>query len=115
MIAQANGTEAKTEAVQGYPVLVNSAELVAEVRPLLEQVVGKGRLVDPGLITGAEDFAFYAQETPGVFFFLGVTSEGTDPATAASNHAPYFYADEAAFKTGVEALTTLALTSLSGK
>ncbi|MBO2584370.1 amidohydrolase [Shewanella algae] len=115
LIAQANGTEAKTEIVQGYPVLVNSAELVAEVRPLLEQVVGKGRLVEPGLITGAEDFAFYAQETPGVFFFLGVTPEGTDPATAASNHSPYFYADEAAFKTGVEALTTLALTSLSGK
>ncbi|TVP10809.1 hypothetical protein AYI96_12015 [Shewanella sp. MSW] len=79
---------------------VNSPELVTEVRPLLEQVAGKGRLVEPGLITGAENFAFYAQETPGGFFFLGVTLEETDPATAASNHSPYFYTDEAAFKTG---------------
>lgn len=71
--------------------------------------------MEPGLITWAENFAFYAQETPGVFFFLGVTPKGTDPSTAASNHSPYFYADEAAFNTGVEALTTLALSSLSSK
>ena len=79
-------------------------------RPFLTQVVaerrqGGGRYrfgqVNP-LVTGAEDFSYFALETPGLFVFLGITPEGQDPAKAPSNHSPFFYADEAALKTGTE-------------
>lgn len=110
--AAAVGASAETRIKQGYPVTVNSAALVAEMRPVLEAVVGSAKVLEPGLITGAEDFSFYAQEVPGMFFFLGVTPAGKDPASVASNHSPEFYVDEKALKIGVEAMTAVALAAL---
>ena len=110
--AAAVGASAETQIKQGYPVTVNSPQLVAEMRPVLEAVVGSAKVLEPGLITGAEDFSFYAQEVPGMFFFLGVTPAGKDPATVASNHSPEFYVDEKALKIGVEAMTAVALAAL---
>ncbi|WP_065188725.1 amidohydrolase [Shewanella woodyi] len=112
MIAQSMGASATTKIDQGYPVTVNNPELVAQMKPVLAGVVGDEMLIEPGLITGAEDFSYYALETPGLFFFLGVTPKGTDHTTAPSNHSPRFYVDESALVVGVEALTQLAVTSL---
>lgn len=113
--ASAVGASAKTEIKQGYPVTVNSPELVSAMRPVLEAVVGKDKLVEPSLITGAEDFSFYAQEVPGMFFFLGVTPDNQEPAQVASNHSPEFYVDEQALRVGVEAMTSVALAALTPK
>ncbi len=108
------GATATTHIDEGYPVTVNNPELAAEMRPVLASVVGEDKLIEPDLITGAEDFAYYALETPGLFFFLGVTPPEKDLKAAASNHSPHFYADEAAFKIGVEAMTRLAVNALDG-
>lgn len=113
--AKTLGATATTEIQQGYPVVVNNPELVASMRPVLASVVGDNMLIEPGLITGAEDFSYYALESPGMFFFLGVTPKGTDPTTAASNHSPAFYVDESALKVGVEAMTKVALTALNAQ
>lgn len=113
--AETLGATATTQIDNGYPVTINNPELVAEMRPVLESVVGKGKLIEPSLITGAEDFSYYALETPGLFFFLGVTPPDQDLTTVASNHSPHFYADESAFKVGVEAMTKLAMNALGVK
>lgn len=113
--AKTLGASATTEIHPGYPVVVNNPELVASMRPVLASVVGDKMLIEPGLITGAEDFSYYALEAPGMFFFLGVTPKGTDPETAASNHSPAFYVDESALKVGVEAMTKVALTALNAQ
>ncbi|MDO6774435.1 amidohydrolase [Shewanella sp. 3_MG-2023] len=110
--AQTLGATATTEIDAGYPVTVNNPELVAKMGPVIREVVGDDNLIEPGLITGAEDFSYYALETPGLFYFLGVTPAGTDPATVASNHSPAFFVDEKALKVGVETMTQLALTAL---
>ncbi len=110
--AQTLGATATTVIDAGYPVTVNNPELVAKMRPVIREVVGDDNLIEPGLITGAEDFSYYALETPGLFYFLGVTPAGTDPATVASNHSPAFFVDEKALKVGVETMTQLALTAL---
>jgi amidohydrolase len=110
--AKTLGASAQTQIHSGYPVTVNDPGLVADMRPVLASVVGDGMLIEPGLITGAEDFSYYAQETPGMFFFLGVTPKGTDPKTAASNHSPAFFVDESALKIGVEAMTSVAMSAL---
>ena len=107
------GASATTYIDEGYPVTINNPELVTEMRPVLASVVGKEHLVEPDLITGAEDFSYYALETPGLFFFLGVTPPENDLKTAASNHSPHFYADEASFKVGIEAMTKLAVKALA--
>lgn len=41
---------------------------------------------------------------PGLFFFVGVTPDGIDPATAYSNRSPKFFADERGLLVGVRAL-----------
>ena len=51
---------------------------------------------------------------PGLFFFLGVTPSSQDPAKAALNHSPLFFADESALPVGVRALTHLTLDYLFG-
>jgi amidohydrolase len=92
----------------GYAATVNHEELAEEMRDVLERVAGKGKLVTNNLSTGSEDFSFFQKEVPGVFFFLGVTPEGQDPAKAAANHSPLFIVDDAALKTGVRAMAQVA-------
>ncbi len=58
-------------------------------------------------IMGAEDFSYYANEIPGLFFGLGVAKEGE--IIGAPNHLPYFYVNDAALPVGIEALANLAL------
>ena len=70
-----------------------------------------GRTSHP--VTPSEDFSDYAERVPGMFFFLGIVPEGQDPATAAPNHSPYFFADEKALPVGVRAMTSLAVDFLA--
>ncbi|PKH34394.1 amidohydrolase [Shewanella sp. ALD9] len=111
--AKTVGATAVTVIQPGYPVTVNNPELVSKMRPVIASVVGDNMLIEPGLITGAEDFSYYALETPGMFFFLGVTPADQDINNVASNHSPAFYVDESAFKVGVQTMTQIALTALS--
>ena len=110
--AKTLGATATTEIQPGYPVTVNNPELVSKMRPVIASVVGDNKLIEPGLITGAEDFSYYALETPGMFFFLGGTPTDKDPSQVASNHSPEFYVDESALKVGVQTMTQVALTAL---
>ncbi|WP_258241042.1 M20 family metallopeptidase [Pseudidiomarina homiensis] len=100
--AASSGAEAHVHIDEGYPVTINNPELTAQMLPTIEQVAGADKVKVNPLVTGAEDFSFYALEVPGLFVFLGITPEGQDPATAPSNHSPYFYADEDALKVGTE-------------
>jgi metal-dependent amidase/aminoacylase/carboxypeptidase family protein len=59
-------------------------------------------------VSGAEDFSFFQEKIPGLFFFLGVTPDGVDPDGAAQP-LPYSFADEAALPIGVRAMTHLTL------
>ncbi len=112
-IAASAGAEAEVVIGQGVPVTVNDPELTRRMLPTLEAVADDSRLLESSLVTGAEDFSFFANEVPGLYFFLGVTPAGQNPATAPSNHSPRFYVDESALPTGVRALSYLALDYLA--
>jgi amidohydrolase len=77
--------------------------------PSLAKVAGAEnvKLIPP--ITGAEDFSFFQEKVPGLFFFLGGMPKGMDPKTAPSHHTPDFMIDESSFKLGVKALAGLTL------
>lgn len=108
-IATASGAKADVEIFEGYPVTVNNPALTKQMEPSLVKAVGKENLIIMPKITGAEDFSFYALEVPGLFMFLGGTPKDQDPRKAPSNHSPYFFADESAFKVGTATLTQLTL------
>ena len=65
------------------------------------------------LTTGAEDFAYYANEVPGFFYFVGATPKGQDPNTAPSNHSPQFFLDESALPLGTRTLLQVAVDYLN--
>jgi amidohydrolase len=110
-IAASAGASVDVSISLGYPVTYNDPQLTRTMSSTLQRVVGE-RLVEASLITGAEDFSYYANEVPGMFFFLGIGAD--DPALVYPNHSPYFYADERALPVGVTAMTALALDFLNG-
>ncbi|XQW85297.1 M20 family metallopeptidase [Thalassotalea piscium] len=112
-IAAASGAKAEVEIYEGYPVTINDPKLTEQMLPTLNNVAGEDKVKILPKITGAEDFSFYALEVPGLFIFLGGTPINKDPKMAASNHSPYFFADESSFKTGTRALTQLTLDYMS--
>jgi amidohydrolase len=107
MIALSAGATAEVEIVLGYPVTINDPALTAQMLPTVKRVVGEAGVVESPLVTGAEDFSYYALETPGLFLYLGGSPGDVDPSTQPSNHSPLFYVDESTLKTGVNVLTNL--------
>ena len=109
--AAAQGATARLELDEaaGNPVTYNDPALTARMMPSLRAVVGEANLTESPLQMGAEDFSLYARQVPGLFFFVGSTAKGIDPATAPSNHSPLFKLDEGALDVGLRALLQLAL------
>lgn len=112
--AEASGATAVVEFGLGYPVTRNDPTLTSRMVPTLQRVAGEAQ-VKVGALTGtAEDFSYFGQDVPGLFFFLGVTPSSQDPTRAALNHSPLFFADESALPVGVRAMTHLTLDYLFG-
>jgi amidohydrolase len=112
--AEAAGATVEIALGIGYPVTINDPELTERMVPTLRRMAGDGNVRVAALTGTAEDFAFYQQRVPGMFFFLGVTPPGVDPKTAPQNHSPLFFADESALPLGVRAMAHLALDYMFG-
>ncbi len=108
-IAESAGTTAKVKVVELYNAVVNPPDLTAQMAPTLQRVAGSGNYGVMPKASASEDFSFYQQEAPGLFFNLGVTPKGTEPAKAAPNHSPHFYVDESGLIYGVRALANLTV------
>jgi amidohydrolase len=92
-----------------YPVTFNDPNLTAMMLPSLQKSAGKENVTLVPPTTGAEDFSFFAQKVPGMFFQLGGMPKGKDPKTAASHHTPGFFIDDSGLKTGVNTMTNLVI------
>lgn len=90
-----------------YPVTYNDLALTAAMLPSLQKSAGTDNVVLKPAKTGSEDFSFYAQKVPGLFFFIGGMPKGKDPRTAGPHHTPEFLIEDSSFKTGVVALCNL--------
>ncbi|KAF0720368.1 Aste57867_379 [Aphanomyces stellatus] len=61
----------------GYPVVVNPETETNIFKSIAESVVGKVRVTFQGLpVCGSEDFAYFLQERPGCFYFIGTVNRG---------------------------------------
>lgn len=103
-VAHAHGAEAEMTVSQNAALVFNDPDLSAWLAPVLEAVVGAGSLdaaAPPTTI--AEDFSYFQQHIPGVFYHLGATPEGVDPAASTPNHSPLFDVNEAVLPVGVTA------------
>ena len=113
-IAQSAGATVDVRLTTPLPVTYNDPELTRRMVPTLERIAGPGMATEVPPITGSEDFSYYQQEVPGLYFFLGVIPDSIPLGEAAVNHSPYFFADEAALPVGVRALANVAVDFLAG-
>lgn len=112
-IAAASGATAQFHHHGFAAVTWNDATLTEWAMPTLQWAAGKAGVAPIKPITASEDFSFFQQEVPGVFFFLGIAPDNTPVDQTAPNHSPYFQVNEKALENGVRALTGLALDYLA--
>jgi amidohydrolase len=114
-IAHSAGAAATVEiADDNNPVVVNDPKLTSRMLPSLARVGRGGEVKEIPYVTGAEDFAYFGQKVPALFFFVGSTPEGVDAAQAPSNHSPQFYLDEGSLPVGLRAMMGVAVDYLQG-
>jgi metal-dependent amidase/aminoacylase/carboxypeptidase family protein len=114
-IAESQGAVAEVIIRKGAPVTFNDPALTQRMRPSLERIAGPANVLEARRVTGAEDFAYYAERVPAMFFFIGVRPADVPAEEAIPNHSPFFYADEDALIHGVRAMASLAVDYLSGE
>jgi amidohydrolase len=108
-IAEANNAKAKITYQVSYPITYNDPDLYELMLPSLKRINGSNNVNSMNAITGAEDFSFFQEKVPGMYFFIGGAKKGSDPLSAAPHHTPDFYVDDSAMLTGLKSMTTLAL------
>ena len=91
------------------PVTQSDPDLVARMVPHLERALGKANVLKGQALTATDDFGRFAQEAPGMFFFLGSTKAGTVSGT---NHTANFLADDSAIPVGIKAMGSVLLAYL---
>ncbi|NUQ12502.1 MAG: amidohydrolase [Gemmatimonadaceae bacterium] len=111
-IAAASGATATVRIQKMTPVTWNDPALTGRMIPTLERVLGTDRVKVGQLTTTAEDFSYFQQAAPGLFFFIGVTPKDR-LGQAAPNHSPRFFVDEGVLVPGMRAMASLALDYLA--
>ena len=89
--AAAHGVSAELDYDRGYPATVNDPDKAAFAAEVAREVAGPENVIDdapPEM--GAEDFAYFLNECPGAYLFVG------NGDTAGLHHPAYDFTDEAA-------------------
>lgn len=108
-IAQSGGATAEVLITPGSPVTYNDLALTEKMVPSLQRTAGRENTIIVNPVTMGEDFSFFQEKIPGLFFFIGGMTPGTDPKKAPIHHTPDFMIDEAGFGIGVRALLNLTV------
>jgi amidohydrolase len=98
----------------GTPAVINDPELTERMLPVVQRVSGEKPMMRLQPQTVAEDFSRYGEVAPSMFVFLGSVPEGVDPATAPSNHSPFFNINEDDLQKGVRLFGQLVVSYLQG-
>lgn len=106
-IAESAGARAEVIIDKKTPVTYNDEKLTLQMVSSLQKAAGEKNVIEINPDTGAEDFAYYQEKVPGMFFFVGACPPETDPAKAASHHTPDFMMDERSMLTGLKAMLQL--------
>lgn len=109
LIAESAGATAEVE-VKGYaPVTFNNLALTKQMIPSLYTALGEKNVIITPAVTGAEDFSFFAEKIPSLYYFVGGKPLDVSSVEAAPHHTPDFYIDESGLITGVKAISQLAV------
>lgn len=113
-VCEALRAEGRVVVEEGYPCLYNDEEMVKRVKKIGKKIIGERNVLDqknPSM--GVESFAYFAQERPSVFYYLGTRNKSKGAYKSA--HSSGFKIDEEAIPIGVAMQCAIAfdyLTSL---
>jgi amidohydrolase len=102
------GVSAELRIGEGYPLLVNDAEIVRFILKHAEEVVGHSNCHIESPRMGAEDFAYFLQKWPGALIRIGC--HDPEKGYEYGLHSPHFHMDERALDVGVRLFTHLLTT-----
>lgn len=108
-IAESAGATADVTITNKTAITYNDPSLTEKMIPTLEAVAGKENVLLTPAVTGAEDFSFYQEKIPGLYFFLGGAPKGKPISETAPHHTPDFYIDESGFVLGMKAMSDLTI------
>jgi len=106
-IAEASGATVEVDIDTKTLVTDNDSSLTAMMAPSLQKAAGKDKVQTQAWTTGAEDFSFFGEKAPALFFNLGGMPVGTDPSKAPGHHTPDFFIDDSQLDVGVKAFCHL--------
>ncbi len=112
-ICSSHDTEYKFDYQWGYPPVINDRNLVKVVEKAAQKIVGQTKTFyadRPSM--GGEDFSYYLEQVPGVFFYLGVGA--ADINKRHPWHHPAFQVDAGALPAGAAVLAQAALDIIGG-
>ncbi|MFT7072724.1 MAG: amidohydrolase [Patiriisocius sp.] len=110
-IADAHGGKATIEWQNNTVVTYNDPALTTKAIATLKSVAGDSKVLDMKAVTGGEDFSYFQEKVPGVYFFLGGMTPGNKESFP--HHTPDFKIDDAGMILGVKALSQLAMDYLN--
>jgi len=104
---------AELEYTRFTPPTINDEGLTKRFIETAKSIIGEEGVQISPLIMVSEDFSYFQEKIPGVFFFLGCGNpeKGTDNP----HHSPLFNVDDDALVVGVELLAGFAADFLAGK
>lgn len=108
-IAESSGASAEISIENKTLVTYNDPALMKKMLPSMQRSAGLNNVVETEAVTGAEDFSFFADKVPSIFFFLGGMTTGMDPKKAFPHHTADFSIDERGMKLGVKTFCNMVL------
>ena len=110
-IAQAMRGSCVVDIAKGYPSTYSDPELTHRTGEAAKEYLGSENVNYRDMNMGGEDFAYYAQQVPGCFYFIGTRNE--DKGIDSFVHTPTFDVDESVLEIGPGLMTWLALKELA--
>ncbi len=108
-IAEASGATAEVTIDNKTLVNYSDPALVQKILPSFVKSACKENVTETEASTGAEDFSFFAEKVPSIFFFLGGMTKGMNPNNAFPHHTADFVIDESGFKLGVKTFCNMVI------
>lgn len=107
-IAKEMNVKARVFIEEGYPVLINDANLTESLKKTAAEFMGDDKVKEISQMMTAEDFAWYSHKTKACMYRIGTSN--VEKGIISKQHTPTFDIDEDALKIGVGLMTYLALT-----
>ena len=110
-VAAAGGGTFDLTYERGSPPVINDVALTERMVPTIQRILGAANVLRVESAMVGEDFSYFANEVPGLYYRLGVQKPGT---VSGDHHTPTFQADDSAIPVGIRVMTGVLLDYLEG-